>query len=57
MAKAKYRVGEGRRFRGHQAGDIVELDLTEDEERRYTERGSLEKVRADAKTSSDDTKE
>ena len=50
MAKSKYRVGEGRRFRGHQAGDVVELDLTEDEERRYTERGSLEKVRADAKT-------
>lgn len=50
MAKAKYRVGEGRRFRGHQAGDVVELDLTDEQEARYVERGSLEKVRADTKT-------
>lgn len=56
MAKGKYRVGEGRVFGGRKAGDVVGLDLTEEQEKRYTERGSLVKVRADAKTS-DDTKE
>ena len=43
-AKRTYQV-TGRGYRGHKQGDRVELALTDDEERRAIERGSLRLVK------------
>ena len=40
----KYRVTAKTGYKGHAQDDEFEADLTEDEERRATERGSLEIV-------------
>ena len=50
MTKKTYKVMAATGFRGHTEGETFEADLTEDEERRATERGSIRVVKADNKT-------
>lgn len=45
-AKRTYLVAAATGYRGHKQGDRVELALTDDEERRAIERGSLRHVKA-----------
>jgi hypothetical protein len=44
MAKTTYRVTGATAYKGHQPGETFDADLTEDEERRAVERGSIKQV-------------
>ena len=47
--KTKYKVTAVTGFRGHKLGEEVEAELTDEEEARYIERGSLTPVKKSTK--------